>query len=157
MEDASLLEEGLALEHENIDAHQILTFQLIFQQSMNDPLLKLQFSTLLVKSKEEKDKLQGIKLFRELISQSYHVNECLYHLSLAYYSMADFSSARASIEELLRMDPDQIQARKVHRAIIWRQEKENTEVTTGVAWTIGIGVAATAALLFAKSLASKRR
>ena len=37
------------------------------------------------------------------------VNESLYHLALVLYALKDFSAARLNIEELLRIEPDQVQ------------------------------------------------
>ena len=65
---------------------------------------------LLAKSVDQ-DKRKAIELLQELINESNLVIEALYHLALTFYSLKDFSAARFNIEELLRIEPDQVQVK----------------------------------------------
>ena len=70
----------------------------------------MKYAMLLAKSVDE-DKRKAIKLFQELVDESKLTKETLYHLALTFYALKDFIAARFNIEELLRIEPDQVQVK----------------------------------------------
>mmetsp|Transcript_7840 Transcript_7840/g.11675 ORF Transcript_7840/g.11675 Transcript_7840/m.11675 type:complete len:90 (-) Transcript_7840:125-394(-) len=89
------------------------------------------------------------------MSRSY-TNECLYTISLSYYALHDYEQARNYVEELLRQNTDNSQARELHRAILIKQQEENKQVQDTVTWTaVGVGLAAITAVAVARAFRSK--
>ena len=58
--------------------------------------------------------------------------------------MREYGEARTSAEEMLRQSPDNVQAKRIHKASMYRMKENEYMVNVGLGVGVGIAVAATA-------------
>ena len=79
--------------------------------------------------------------------------ESLFGLAYIFYSLKRYETARGYSEELLMLHPDSAQAQDIHKAIVYKQNRQNQKTQDTVLWTtVGVGIAALAAFAVTKAM-----
>jgi tetratricopeptide (TPR) repeat protein len=115
-------------------------------QDNNDK--RFQYATILCKSPHENDRRESVIHFEYLmLNERNYIFDGLYNLSLVYYTLKDWESARAYCETLYREQPDNPQVRSLHAAIAYKfdkdqQRKDDQANNLTIAAGVGMGIAA---------------
>ena len=110
-------------------------------------LSRTQLGIILANSENLRDVKEGIRILNEVMQNSpmneYYVS-CLMQLAQGYYSLKKYDISRQYIEQLYRIQPDSMQLKSLHRAVVFRSnEQEEQKKATNQQAAIGaIGIAA---------------
>jgi predicted Zn-dependent protease len=105
---------------------------------------KFNYAWGLLKSKNDKHQLQGIRLLTELCKEAPdRERESLYYLALGHYRRGHYANARQCIMQLLIRDPNNPQAQKL-RTVIDGKVKRDGIIGLGIVSGILIGIGAVA-------------
>ncbi|KAI8323910.1 mitochondrial fission 1 protein [Martensiomyces pterosporus] len=107
---------------------------------------KFNYAWGLIKSDTKKDQHLGVELMHEIYNEyPERKRECLYYLSIGYHKLGEYANARVYIEQLLAVEPNNVQANSLRDVI---DEKVSRDGMIGLAMTGGVvallGVAAAA-------------
>ena len=116
------------------------------------------------------DKHRSIDMMTNFLQSRIYVTECLYGLACVYYSMNEYNLARNYAEELVMQNPENPQvafrrsayktchdnimpqAKDIHRAIVYKINQNSKATQDAVLCTVGVGLAALAAIAVARAL-----
>ncbi|KAI8801251.1 hypothetical protein BJ742DRAFT_837828 [Cladochytrium replicatum] len=97
---------------------------------------KFDYAWGLVRNGKKANQELGVKLFREIYNDNpTRRRECLYYLALGAYRLGSYKEARQRNEDLLRLEPRNVQALALRRLI---DEKVRTEGLIGIALVGGV-------------------
>ncbi|KAL1930057.1 hypothetical protein VTP01DRAFT_1211 [Rhizomucor pusillus] len=113
---------------------------------------KFNYAWGLIKSKDPGNNELGIALLTEIYRDSpERRRECLYYLALGHYKINNFVDARLFVRQLLKLEPNHVQAVALNKMI---DEKVSREAVIGIA--IVSSVFAVGALLVAAIILKRR-
>ncbi|XP_063729280.1 mitochondrial fission 1 protein-like [Symsagittifera roscoffensis] len=112
---------------------------------------EFQYACCLVKSQYEDDVKKGMKMFKNLVDNSYAgARECLYYLAVGNYKLKEYSQALPLISLVLEKEPSNSQAQDLKQLIVNKQRRDGIigAAVLGGAASVGlIGALAAGALL----------
>ncbi|KAK4633720.1 Mitochondrial fission 1 protein [Fulvia fulva] len=101
---------------------------------------KFNFAWGLIKSSSRTDQQDGVRLLSDIFRQSPdRRRECLYYLALGNYKLGNYAEARRYNDNLLEIEPNNLQAQSLSQIV---EEKVNKEGLVGMAIVGGLAVAA---------------
>ncbi|KAI9491421.1 mitochondria fission 1 protein [Zychaea mexicana] len=116
---------------------------------------KFNYAWGLIRSKKVEEIALGITMLTEIYRDSpERRRECLYFLALGHYKLANYGDARQFNQQLLKFEPNNVQAKALDKLI---EEKVSREGVIGLAIVSGVlavGVALVVAIIRQRS--SKR-
>lgn len=127
---------------------EIVLAQQRWEADIEDNLLRFQFASVLARSPIKEDREEALLHLGYLVTSSgeYH-RDALYLLAVTKYLLEDYEGGRAAAEELLRLEPDNHQAKNLFMALKYKHDKEvekqkETQRQIAVAAGTGLLVAA---------------
>ncbi|EME47559.1 hypothetical protein DOTSEDRAFT_69493 [Dothistroma septosporum NZE10] len=101
---------------------------------------KFNYAWGLIKSSSRTDQQEGVRLLSDIFRQSPdRRRECLYYLALGNYKLGNYAEARRYNDNLLEIEPNNLQAQSLSHLV---EEKVNKEGLVGMAIVGGLAVAA---------------
>ncbi|KAK4631344.1 Mitochondrial fission 1 protein [Fulvia fulva] len=101
---------------------------------------KFNYAWGLIKSSSRTDQQDGVRLLSDIFRQSPdRRRECLYYLALGNYKLGNYAEARRYNDNLLEIEPNNLQAQSLSQIV---EEKVNKEGLVGMAIVGGLAVAA---------------
>ena len=113
---------------------------------------QFQYACCLVRSRYKEDIRRGIDLFNDLCTQGCDQRDILFFLGLAYYKLADYSTALKFTQRMLTIEPNNYQAKELKQLIESNMQKDGL---LGMA-VVG-GAAALAGVLLGMIFAKKAK
>ena len=110
----------------------------------------ISLAMVLMRSRFIENRHEAIDIFKRLLANPSleRRTDVAYCLALTLYSIGDYEGARMYCEELLREQPDMVQAVHLHEAIVYKysKRKQEKEFEKAGLITIGVGIAAAIAV-----------
>ncbi|KAJ2162010.1 mitochondrial membrane protein [Coemansia sp. RSA 552] len=133
---------------QSLTPDELLVLQRQYEREQPQPRVQTKFNYAwgLIKNTKKREQRLGINLMYELYNAEVErKRECLYYLAIGHYKTGEYLNARAYIEQLLALEPNNAQARSLHKLIdskVARDGLIGLAVSGGAVALAGIALAA---------------